>query len=422
MSGYSYFITTLIVILGILNILRMVFFMVGSDIYTVQQALRMRRKRNVIFGLPTFSVVIPAHNEEHTIARTIQSVIDARYPKDRLEIVVVDDGSTDATYAIAEHYQVVPGLHFKVISQKNAGKAHALNNAMRNHATGELMMCLDADSSLDPQALMNAASYFVDPRTVALSANVKIRATGTLFNLIQMFEYLVCYQMKRAQTVFNIEYIIGGIGSTFRRSALQQVGFYDTDTITEDIDLTMKFLLLGNKRHRVIYGSDVIAYTESVLDLGGLIRQRFRWKYGRAQTFLKNKALFFSADRKNSQWLTQFYLPYAIFSDIAFFFEPFMVSYIAYVVIRYGDWTTLASAIAVIGGYIALNILAEDTIPRKQKGFLVIMAPFMYLFFYLLSYVEYLALIKTYSKFWEIPKSIKAGSCGWTHVARAKSP
>ena len=422
MSGYSHFITTLIIVLGILNILRMVFFMVGSDIYTVKQALRTRRKKNILFGLPTFSVIIPAHNEEHTVSCTIQSVIDARYPKDRLEIIVVDDGSTDRTYAIAEQYRSFRDLNFTVIYQKNAGKAHALNNAMRNHATGELMMCLDADSSLDPNALMNAASYFVDPRTVALSANVKIRATGTLFNLIQLFEYLVCYQMKRAQTIFNIEYIIGGIGSTFRRSALQQVGFYDTDTITEDIDLTMKFLLLGNKQHRVIYGSDVIAYTESVLDLGGLIRQRFRWKYGRAQTFIKNKSLFFSADTKNSRWLTWFYLPYAIFSDIAFFFEPFMVSYIAYIVIRYGDWATLVSAIAVIGGYIAMNILAEDTIPRKQKVFLTAIAPIMYLFFYILSYVEYLALIKTYSKFWEIPKSIQAGSCGWTHVERAKNP
>jgi cellulose synthase/poly-beta-1,6-N-acetylglucosamine synthase-like glycosyltransferase len=268
---------------------------------------------------------------------------------------------------------------------------------------------------------VNAASYFVDPRVVALSANVKIRPSGKLFNLIQVFEYLVCYQMKRAQTIFNIEYIIGGIGSTFRHSALMRVGFYDTDTITEDIDLTMKLLRLGGKKHRVIYGSDVIAYTESVLDLTGLIRQRFRWKYGRAQTVVKNHALFFNTSQKHSRWLTWFYLPYALFSDLAFFFEPFMVSYIAYIVIAYGDWVTLASAFGVVGGYIALNILAEDTIPLRQKLALAAIAPFMYFFFYILSYVEYLALIKTYMKFWEIPESIKARNCGWTHVERAKA-
>jgi cellulose synthase/poly-beta-1,6-N-acetylglucosamine synthase-like glycosyltransferase len=418
---YGQIVATLIIVLGLVNIFRMAFFMIGSDFYTVRHALHKRRNKHVVFGPPTISIIVPAHNEENTILRTIRSLQRVKYPKDKLEIVIVDDGSTDRTYAIAERYRLQHNVNFKLVRQENAGKAHALNNGMRNHATGELMMCLDADSSLAPDALINAARYFIDPRVVALSANVKIRPTGKLFNLIQVFEYLICYQMKRAQTVFNIEYIIGGIGSTFRRSALAQVGYYDTDTITEDIDLTMKLLRLGGKDHRVIYGSDVIAYTESVLDLAGLIRQRFRWKYGRAQTFIKNRVLFFSRDAKHSRWLTWFYLPYALFSDLAFFFEPFMVSYIAYIVVAYGDWVTLASAFGVVGGYITLNILAEDTIPLRLKLVLAVIAPFMYFFFYVLSYVEYLALIKTYMKFWQIPASIEAKNCGWTHVERAKA-
>ncbi len=421
MDTYGYIITSLIVFFGLANILRIAFFMIGSDVYTVKQALRTKRKRHITFGLPSISVIIPAHNEENTIIRTIESVLNVRYPTELLEVVVVDDGSTDLTYQMAERYRLLVDGNFKLIHQTNAGKAHALNNGMRHHATGELMMCLDADSSLDPDALLNAASYFVDPRVVALSANVKIRPTGTLFNLIQVFEYLICYQMKRAQTVFNIEYIIGGIGSTFRRSALINVGFYDTDTITEDIDLTMKLLRLGGKDNRVIYGADVIAYTESVLDLTGLIRQRFRWKYGRAQTFIKNRTLFFATHEKHSRWLTWLYLPYALFSDLAFFFEPFMVSYIAYLVIAYGDLATLLSAFAIVGSYLTLNILAEDTLPVKQKLAFAALAPFMYFFFYILSYVEYLALLKTYVKFWEIPASIAAKNCGWTHVERAKA-
>ncbi len=98
-----------------------------------------------------------------------------------------------------------------------------------------------------------------------------------------------------------------------------------------------------------------------------------------------------------------------------------MVSYIAYIVVAYGDWITLASAFTIVGGYVALNILAEDTLPLKQKLTLAAIAPFMYFFFYILSYVEYLALIKTYMKFWEIPASIRAKQCGWTHVERARA-
>lgn len=420
MTAYDFLITTLIIIFGFINIIRMTLFMIGSDVYMVWQARRKKRSEKIIFGLPTFSVIIPAHNEEHTLLRSIQSVVDTRYPKDQLEIVVMDDGSSDQTYALAERFRLLHDYNFKLVTQQNAGKAHALNRAMRYHATGELMMCLDADSTLAPDALINAARYFVDPRVVALSANVKIRPTGTLFNLIQLYEYLVCYQMKRAQTVFNMEYIIGGIGSTFRRSALVAVGYYDTDTITEDIDLTMKLLRLGNKEHRVMYGSDVIAETESVLDLKGLIRQRFRWKYGRAQTFLKNRPLFFSYNKKHAKQLTWLYLPYALFSDLAFFFEPLLISYIFYVVVLYSDWLTLITTFTVVGGYVSLNVLAEDTLPIRQKLKLALIAPTMYFFFYLLSYVEYLALIKTYTRFWEIPKSIQSGNCGWTHVERAK--
>ncbi len=421
MSEYGQTITFLILILGLLNVFRMTFFMIGSDIYKIKQTIHIRWKNRKTRSLPTFSVIIPAHNEATTILKTIQSLEQAIYPEDKLEIIIVDDGSTDHTYSIVRRYQLLHDANFRLIHQENAGKAHALNTALRCYASGELVMCLDADSSVAPDALINAASYFNDPQVVALSANVKIRPTGTFLNLLQIFEYIICYQMKRAQTVFNIEYIIGGIGSTFRRAALDRVGLYDTDTITEDIDLTMKLLHLGNKKNRVIYGSNVITYTESVLDIAGLIRQRFRWKYGRAQTFFKNYSLFFSLDKKNSRWLTWLYLPYAIFSDIAFFLEPFLVSYMAYIIILYSDWSTFAGILMLIGGFISLNVLAEDTIPLRRKFFLAIVAPTMYFFFYILSYVEYLALIKTYYKFWEVPKSIQSGRCGWTHVARVKS-
>ncbi len=253
-----------------------------------------------------------------------------------------------------------------------------------------------------------------------MAANVKIRPTSTIFNLIQQYEYIICYQMKRALTVFNIEYIIGGIGSVFRAKALRKVGYYDTDTITEDIDLTMKFLQNGNKKWKVIYGAKVIAQTESVMDLKGLIRQRYRWKFGRTQAFFKNRNLFFNTDKKHSKLLTWFNLPFAIYSDIAFFLEPFMISYIFYIILRYGDWITFLSAITVVGGYITMNVLMESTIPWRQRLRMAALAPTMYIFFYLLSFVEYVALIKGLVKLTTVKQSLETGGCGWQHVERPK--
>lgn len=413
--------TYLVIILGTLNLVRMGIFLIGSDIYGLNQSLRKRTNRLGKQYTPHFSIVIPAHNEEHTIKNTLESVIRTNYPAEKLQIIVVDDGSTDATAAIITKLISQPAFaKVQLVQQANAGKAHALNNGMRNYATGDIIMCLDADSTLTPDSIMNAARYFTDGRVVALSANVKIRPTGTFLNLIQQFEYLVCYQMKRAHTLFNIEYIIGGIGSTFRKSALETADYYDTDTITEDIDLTFKLLRSGNKDNRVLYGADVVTYTESVLSIRDLIKQRFRWKHGRSQTFLKYTDLFFSRNPRHNVFLTWVYLPYALFSDLAFFLEPLVIGFIFYIVIAYADWITILCAFLVVGSYIMLNVLAEDTIPWRQRLKLAAIAPSMYVFFYILSYVEYVALIKSYARAGELLRK-ESTHCTWNHVERTVS-
>lgn len=266
--------------------LRMSMFLIGSDVYELIQGLK-RKKLNKSFE-PKISVIIPAYNEAGSIVRALKSIVESSYSKDKLHVVVVDDGSTDSTFSEASRYsESQKEVEIEVVHQENAGKANALNYGIKHFAKGELIMCLDADSYLTSDAISKTAAYFSDPKVVALAANVKIIPRPGLLNLIQKFEYAVSYQMKRAQSLFNIEYIIGGIGSTFRKSILVQVGYYDTNTVTEDIDLTMKVLRGGNKVFRVLYGSDVVAYTEGVLSVVGLIRQRFRWKYGRFSTKLR---------------------------------------------------------------------------------------------------------------------------------------
>lgn len=248
-----------------------------------------------------------------------------------------------------------------------------------------------------------------------LPASIKEKG---LLNLLQQFEYTICYQMKRGQTVYNIEYIIGGIGSAFRKDYLEVIGYYDTNTITEDIDLTMKMLQHGNKLIRVIYAADVVAYTQSALSVSDLIRQRYRWKWGRYQTFLKNKYMFFSTDKKFTKGLTWIYLPYALFGDLAFFFEPLVVGYIFFLTIRYHDFTTLLSATTVISFYITMNILAEDTIPYSKKIPMILLSPIMYFLFYILSYVEYLALVKSLLNIHTLKSSMTTKRHVWKPVKR----
>ena len=305
-----------------------------------------------------------------------------------------------------------------VITQTNSGKANALNHAIKSYVRSKLVMCLDADSRLEKGALLNTARHFADPKVATMSANVRIIERPGLLNWIQRYEYLVCYQMKRAESLINCQYIVGGIGSAFRRSVLKKVGYYDVNTVTEDIDLTMKILRLGNKKYKAVYGSDVIAFTEAVLDIKGLITQRFRWKWGGCQTFLKQAKMFFSPKKKYTKSLTWFYLPFAIYGDIAYLLEPIFLTYILAVSIYYQDIVTILSAWAVVTTYLSLNVFAEDTIDWKKKIKLALGLPFLYVLFYVLSFVEYVALIKSLLKINTLKQSLKEDKCHWTHVDR----
>ena len=409
-------VSILVVFFGLINLFRMSFFLIGSDIYRLLNHIQKRRKSNY---RPKVSVVIPAYNEEKSIVASITSAINSDYPKNKLEVIVVNDGSTDETENILRKFlSENTKVNLKIVTQSNSGKAHSLNNGIKNYAKGELVMCLDADSILTRDTIKNAVRYFEEKKVVAMASNVKIKREKGFLNLIQAFEYAISYQMKRAQTLFNIEYIIGGIGSMFRRDFLEKIDFYDTNTVTEDIDLTMKILRNGNKKYRVVYAPDAVTYTQSVLNLADLIKQRYRWKWGRYQTFLKNRSMFFSGEKKYTKGLSWFYLPYGIFSDFAFFFEPLLLTYIWFVVIYFQDVRSLITMVTIITFYMGINILAEDTFSVKEKIELVFLSPFMYFLFYVLSLVEYIALIKSWINMRNLRTSLLYNKYSWQPVTR----
>lgn len=412
------FATLLVVTSGFVNLLRMTILLIGSDIYNLKKHLSNEVQKREYE--PRVSIVIPAHNEEKTILRAVWSVLESNYSENKREAIVVDDGSKDNTVSLLQENfstQIQQG-YVKVISQENKGKAHALNNGIKNHATGDLVMCLDADSFLAPSALQNATKYFEDKKLKALASNVKIAPSGSILSMVQEAEYIICHQMKRAHTLYNIEYIVGGIGSMFRKSYLKEIDYYDTNTVTEDIDITMKILRAGNKNVSVKFGSDVIAYTQSAQSIKDLIKQRYRWKWGRYQTFLKNKDMFLTTNKNFSKALTWIYLPYALIADIFFLLEPIILSFILYIIASTQDIRTFLSAIVVVTTYMTVNILYEDTISKRKKLKLILLSPVLYFLFYILSFVEYTALIKSLVNMKNLKKTLLSSNNSWQHVKR----
>jgi len=388
--------------------------MIAAEVYDYKAHLLYKQRDTK--NLPLFTILIPAYNEEACIDRTVKSVILADYPKK--EIVVINDGSTDSTAERVENLiREYSSVNLKLITQVNAGKGAALNNGIRN-TTGDLVMVIDADSSIDKYALINSIKYFDDKRVKGLASSVRLDDNGSILGLLQRVEYLLAYRMKRSLTALNIEYIIGGVGSIYRRSTLAQVFGYRTNTITEDIDLSMKVVARGNKAYRVVFASDVQTTTQPVLTLNELIKQRYRWKLGRMQTFVRYRHLFLSRNKKHGKLLSWFQFPYAIFGEIYLMLEPVFIATIIAVGILYGDPSSIVTALTVMSVFMALNILVTDDEKIKDKIKLILLTPLIYALMPLLSYVELMSLFKTLGSWrqWS-PKSKVSGH--WIPVTRA---
>lgn len=412
----------ILIVVSLYSILRLSVYAVASNIQSMKQLQHTHASASDYYR-PTISVIVPAHNEALAIRRTLESIAGSNYPKSRLEVIVANDGSTDDTARIVRSYAVRNRKRMKVrlVSRPNRGKAEALNYAIKKRATGQLIMCLDADSMLDVDCIKNSVLYFRDKNVMATASNVNIVENGTLLGLIQRYEYIYSHHFKRAHTLLNMEYIIGGVGSTFRKSVLKDVSFYESNTMTEDIDLTLKIVSQGNIKNRVIFAPDAITFTEPVLSYHGLLRQRFRWKYGRLQSFYKNRQLFFAHDKKYTKQLTWFLLPSTLAYEVSMLLEPFVLFYLLYLCFSMGGVGALVPAILVFTLLLVMNIWASDHVTMRDKIRLSICSPAMYLLLYSLTVIEYVAVLQSLYKIREIPTSLKRAKTTWISPERSQS-
>jgi cellulose synthase/poly-beta-1,6-N-acetylglucosamine synthase-like glycosyltransferase len=232
---------------------------------------------------PPVTIIVPVYNEEAVIVSALQSLLALRHSV--LEIIVVDDGSTDHTF---ERATAMEGRYgdstLRVVSKLNGGKASALNVGIAL-ASHEFVLCMDGDSRLDPLTLPAALRHFADPRIAAVAGNVKVVNRDNVWTRLQALEYLEGLNMaRRAQGFLRVVNIIPGPIGVFRRDVLRDLGGYDTDTFAEDADLTLKILTAG---WHVAYEDRAIAYTEAPERFIDIVKQRYRWTRGILQALRK---------------------------------------------------------------------------------------------------------------------------------------
>ena len=231
---------------------------------------------------PAVTVLIPAHNEQNVVVQTITSVLASDVKS--LRVIVVNDGSTDNTGPLLdESFGHDPRV--RIIHQVNRGKAAALHRAL-GEATTEIVVTIDADTEVEPDAIGKLLRHFSDPTVGAVAGNVKVGNRSRWLTRWQALEYITSQNMeKRAFDLLNCITVVPGALGAWRKTAIEAAGGITADTVAEDADLTIGIRRLG---WRITYDEEAIAWTEAPDTAGALIRQRFRWTFGTLQSFWKH--------------------------------------------------------------------------------------------------------------------------------------
>jgi len=250
------------------------------------------QKTTSLKKFPTVTIAIPAYNEEKTLKSTVESALKLDYPRNKLEFVIINDGSNDKTKKIAEtiikKYKL---FNIKLINQKNKGKGAALNAALKI-ANGKYFVCLDADSFVEKRALKKILPHFTDKRTAAVLPVLKVKQPKNILQKMQWYEYIINMFYKELMSRLNAVHVAPGPFSVYKAEILKKVkGFDENHNLTEDLEMALR---LQSKNYKIIQLLDTTVQTIAPNNLKDLYKQRNRWYKGAIFNAIKYKWMMFN--------------------------------------------------------------------------------------------------------------------------------
>ena len=232
---------------------------------------------------PDLTVIVPAFNEEVSIVACVRGVLASDYPD--LSVIVMDDGSTDHTFdLVRDTFRDDPRV--RVLHQANKGKWMALDRAY-GHVHTELVVSVDADTLVRPDAIRHLVQKLRDPAVGAVAGVVKVANRVNFLTRFQALEYITTQNIiRRAADVYNGQLVVPGAIGAWRVAAVRKAGLYSGDTLAEDADLTISVQRAG---YRVAFEERAVAETEAPASVRPFLRQRLRWVLGMLQTGWKHR-------------------------------------------------------------------------------------------------------------------------------------
>ncbi|GAA3845423.1 bifunctional polysaccharide deacetylase/glycosyltransferase family 2 protein [Streptomyces phyllanthi] len=337
----------------------------GMMLVLARRHHRQRNKRRFSWGEPItgpVAVIVPAYNEKECIANTLGSLAQSTHP---IEIIVVDDGSTDGTADIAAGL----GLpNVRVIRQANAGKPAALNNGVRN-ASYDIVVMMDGDTVFEPDTVRQLVQPFADPGVGAVAGNAKVGNRNTMIGAWQHIEYVMGFNLdRRMYDLLRCMPTIPGAIGAFRRDAVLEVGGMSEDTLAEDTDITIAMHRAG---WRVVYQEHARAWTEAPGSLKQLWSQRYRWSYGTMQALWKHRKSL--TDKGPSGRFGRVGMPLVVvFQILTPVFAPLIDVFTAYAMIFVDFQASLLAWLAVLGVQLVCAAYAFKLDKEKYRYLLML--------------------------------------------------
>ena len=288
----------------------------ATSFYVINLFYYKKQERNPNEKPLKVSVIIPAYNEEKTIVSTIKSILSTNYPKDLLEIIVVDDGSIDKTYALAKKFASSVNPRVKIFTKSNGGKGSALNLGIK-HAGGEIIITMDADTFVSPDSVRKMMNYFYSKDVMSVTPSMGVYEPKNIWQRVQQIEYFLGVFLRKSFASLNAIHVTPGAFSAYRKEFFEKYGGYDEKNITEDLEIALR---MQSKRFIIENAPEAVIYTRGPMTFKTLLVQRRRWYTGLVKNLWAYRHLF-GFKRGPLGYLT---LPLAI---VAIFSSMFLTTY-----------------------------------------------------------------------------------------------
>ncbi|MBI2144060.1 glycosyltransferase family 2 protein [Candidatus Woesearchaeota archaeon] len=275
-----------IIVLSLITLYYTVFWLLAFIDYSPARPGEVKKQ-------PRVSVIVPAFNEESSLEKTARSVLALDYPKGLLELIIVDDGSRDRTLAVAEKIRksaLKEGRRVIVLSQENQGKWKAMNSGI-SASFGEFVACLDADSTVKPDALVKMLPYFAGEDIAVVLPMLHVDSPGNLLQKVQWHEYVINMFYRKVAGFLNCIHVAPGPFSLYRKSILLRIGGFREGHKTEDLEICLRLQSLG---YRILQITEAEVYTETPSKLREFYRQRLRWNLGSTLNIIDYKGMLFN--------------------------------------------------------------------------------------------------------------------------------